>query len=926
MRLGQAIVYLFTFAGLCFAQVQPGELKPGESWRRELSLKALHTQSLTIVKQGGTMRLQVLAAGKPIREVTSNGLSVAPMKLLLLAGEACDFQLELSNLEKTGKALTFQLTLAPPAPASVETEAEWDAEAVLFTPTGNKGQAKSSFEETVSQLRRASAQFEKVGDAYKQILALRNLAGMYTQKQDFAAAREEYAQAAAILKDTQWRFEDSVVRQNLAYTLQSLGKNRAAIAELNQVLAIRAELKDDYGRGITWFGRGQAYWHVGEFQLALDDYRLSLAIFRKLGEPRWEATLLNALGLLNAELGRVDTGRANYADASAVWRRLNDQNGLSMTISNLGLLKETLGQHEESRAAFLEAIKLSEVSGNRQVHAYVLQNLGDVAANQGNHETALQFYQESLSLKRQLNDRQAGAETERKMGLSYLALGRRSEAGSLLESALAESREVSDRKGEAQSLGALARFEAAQGNPQAAEERIGQAVRLIESTRMELRTRDLRTSYFSGQSDFYDFAIDLAMAKGGSGAARALEWSERERARTLLDSIGKDDADPDDPFASIAGVDDIRRDLLDADTTLVEYSTGPERTHAWVISAAGVRAVRLPGLNGIRPVVDRLKKALEATPRDGLKLDKALEETARLIWWPLGISKARRVVIAPAGGLENVPFAALPVSAGGKRLIEQCEIASVPSASLAAAIRRNRVSYPRRIAIFADPVFSAGDLRNVRGRREDGDPEELARLRFSREEAKAITRRAGAASASEWLDFNANLDNLRRASAEPGAVLHLATHAIVDERDPGASRLVLSRLDSVGQPAAGALRLNDIYNIRIRRQLVVLSACRTAAGPQVKGEGVLSLTRAFLYAGARGVVASSWKVEDRASAELMQRFYDHLLVRGGTPAAALRSAQLSMMKDPRWNAVDNWAAFVYVGDWRIMPWGTASEP
>jgi len=122
------------------------------------------------------------------------------------------------------------------------------------------------------------------------------------------------------------------------------------------------------------------------------------------------------------------------------------------------------------------------------------------------------------------------------------------------------------------------------------------------------------------------------------------------------------------------------------------------------------------------------------------------------------------------------------------------------------------------------------------------------------------------------------------------------------------------------------LRLNDIYNIRIRRQLVVLSACRTAAGPQVKGEGVLSLTRAFLYAGARGVVASSWKVEDRASAELMQRFYDNLLVRGGTPAAALRAAQLSMMKDPRWSAVDNWAAFVYVGDWRIMPWGTVSEP
>ena len=329
----------------------------------------------------------------------------------------------------------------------------------------------------------------------------------------------------------------------------------------------------------------------------------------------------------------------------------------------------------------------------------------------------------------------------------------------------------------------------------------------------------------------------------------------------------------------------------------------------------------MAGGKAIAAALANLRKAVES----GSGLDAALGEIATIIWWPLRIdASATRIVISPDGGLEQVPFAALPATRDGPRQLERSEIVLIPSASLVAAIHRADAQYPRRIAVFADPVFSAADLRLApanRGNPEESDP---GRLRFSREEAAIIGKSAGA-DVTQWLDFDAVIGNFRRAAAEPAAILHLSTHAIVEDSDPAASRLVFSRFDANGKPQTADLRLNDIYNLRVRSGMVVLSACRAAAGPDVRGEGVLSLTRAFLYAGAKGVTATLWKVDDRAAAEFMGRFYQGLLKDRRAPADALRRAQLSMMKDARWRGIENWAAFVFTGDWSIAPWGQARE-
>ena len=144
-------------------------------------------------------------------------------------------------------------------------------------------------------------------------------------------------------------------------------------------------------------------------------------------------------------------------------------------------------------------------------------------------------------------------------------------------------------------------------------------------------------------------------------------------------------------------------------------------------------------------------------------------------------------------------------------------------------------------------------------------------------------------------------------------IVHFATHGLINSQHPELSGIVLSLVDRQGKLQDGFLRLHDIYNMRLGADLVVLSACQTALGKEIKGEGLVGLTRAFMYAGVPRVVASLWEVSDLATAELMKKFYGAMFQRGLPPAAALRTAQLEMSKDRRWNSPYYWAGFQITG-------------
>jgi len=166
------------------------------------------------------------------------------------------------------------------------------------------------------------------------------------------------------------------------------------------------------------------------------------------------------------------------------------------------------------------------------------------------------------------------------------------------------------------------------------------------------------------------------------------------------------------------------------------------------------------------------------------------------------------------------------------------------------------------------------------------------------------------------LDFAASRDTVFDAKLDQYRIVHFATHGLLNSRHPELSGLVLSLIDKDGRARDGFLRTHDIYNLKLRAELVVLSACRTALGNDVKGEGLLGITRGFMYSGTPRVVASLWDVRDQATSKLMSEFYEKMLRGGLRPAAALRAAQLMLLKDPRWQSPYYWAGFTLQGDWK----------
>ena len=332
--------------------------------------------------------------------------------------------------------------------------------------------------------------------------------------------------------------------------------------------------------------------------------------------------------------------------------------------------------------------------------------------------------------------------------------------------------------------------------------------------------------------------------------------------------------------------------------------------------------------------------------------------------------KGKRLAIVAPGALEYLPFAALPAPTpqsairnpkSPQPLITQHEIVNLRSASALAAIRSEtlgRKPAENAVAVLADPVCELSDQRVLNARMKtssnsevptvrSGEPAEPARretkgasiqnsgfkrsltnfnltdsrggfsrLPFSREEAEAISSLAPKNSFMKATDFQANRANAMNGALSHYRIVHFATHGLLNSEHPELSSLVLSLVDENGEPQDGFLRMDEIYNLQLQADLIVLSACQTALGKQIKGEGLIGLTRGFMYAGARSVVASLWQVDDLATAHLMKTFYRGMLKDGLRPAEALRLAQLEMLKQQRWSSPYFWAPFVIQGEWR----------
>jgi CHAT domain-containing protein len=419
-------------------------------------------------------------------------------------------------------------------------------------------------------------------------------------------------------------------------------------------------------------------------------------------------------------------------------------------------------------------------------------------------------------------------------------------------------------------------------------------------------------------------------------------------------------------------VEQIQAQLADRDTILLEYALGEERSYLWAVTADSIRSYELPARATLEDAGREVYKVLTARQAVGETIegsyqanveaadrsyyDKALKLSQMMLGQIASDLGTKRLLIVSEGVLQYIPFDALPtppqqvvgsnardtvpaISEELPPLIATHEIVTLPSITALAAIRqeKHRISSSNKIvAVLADPVFTSNDDRVENGKPKsstafsgDQSPEQPAlrtlgsrlrdggamRLVHASEEADAILASAPRGTGMVARGFEASRQTAMSPLVGEYRIVHFATHAFLNSEHPELSGIVLNMVNQDGSKTNGFMPLQDIYNLNLSADLVVLSACDTALGKDIRGEGLVGLTRSFMSAGSRSVVASLWKVDDRATALLMADFYKSMLHDGLPPAAALRSAKQKIRQEKAWSAPYFWAGFVLQGEY-----------
>lgn len=400
----------------------------------------------------------------------------------------------------------------------------------------------------------------------------------------------------------------------------------------------------------------------------------------------------------------------------------------------------------------------------------------------------------------------------------------------------------------------------------------------------------------------------------------------------------------------------IQQQVLDKDTVLLQYSLGEKQSYLWAVTATGIQAYTLPPKSKIEAAAIFFRNNIStSTAKIPLaEVKSAGDALFKLILAPAANQlSGKRLLIVGDGALQTIPFSALPLpnSTAYIPLLKDHEIVNAPSAaSIAVSRQRKHPIGSKTLAVLADPVFQNDDKRlsdaNVTAldtcapassttvkptsnNSQRNIPVELQStlrslneqnifpLPNTRVEAEKILALVPPDKRSASCAFAANYGRVmqpQKDRLDQYRIVHFATHGFVNESKPQFSGLVLSLIDSKRKPQNGFLRLHDIFNLRLAADLVVLSACETGLGKDIRGEGLVGLTRGFMYAGSRRVVTSLWNVNDKSTANLMAEFYRGMLQQKQPPAAALRAAQLKM-----WSTKPDpylWAAFTLQGEWR----------
>jgi CHAT domain-containing protein len=660
--------------------------------------------------------------------------------------------------------------------------------------------------------------------------------------------------------------------------------NARSLAVIQEALAASRKARYKRGEALALIELGKLDIATGKSAAASPLLEKALNIATDLGQPYDDANARRVLGMANAALGKGPFAKIEFDNALAIERRIGDRFGEVQTLVESARLEDGAGQLEPALATLENA--LAVIDETRASLAAPELRASYLASQRAAYEL-------SARVLVRLDQRHPGQGYDTRA----FNISERAHARTLLDA-------IGDNAGQLDGAG---------------------------GHQLKIRLN----------------ALDAALhelASSEQSPHREQRIAELLTQRSQLELEARSQSAGSSPRSeSAATLPEIRERMLRGGTVLLEYLTGPQQTDLWVVSGAGLHHYALPGEAALQASVRRLYDALTAADRLAPNLaisqrhaalasadDDASREaqalTRSLLPMPSSQLGKGSVLIVADGPIQLVPFALLPAPRAANGTLGKLHtIAFEPSASVLARMQEFRkLARDDKVLIVADPVYNRLDPRLTAASNPPlplasaafsttGRLDSLPPLPMSRVEAEHLASLVPG-RATTLLDFNAVPVNFQRLAADRFGIIHIAAHTLLDDRHPDLSGLVLSTIDSKARRVDGFLPLLDIYKLHLDAHLVVLSACETYIGADLRGEGLLGLARGFLYAGARQVVASLWKVDDRATAVFMDRFYAALLREKASAPDALRQAQNEMSKDPAWRSPRYWAGFVLEGD------------
>jgi CHAT domain-containing protein/Tfp pilus assembly protein PilF len=760
----------------------------------------------------------------------------------------------------------------------------------------------------VLPLRRA------VGDRQGEAATLHNLGRVYFQLGESTKAVEYYNQALLLHRAGGDRTTEAVTLQSLSGVYQRLGELQQAREYSDQALKLSRAVGDRRNEVYELTDIGKIYKRLGELNKALEQFNLALSLTRTVGDRQIELHILNDIGDSYLILGDPKQALEYHRLALQLSRQIGNHLEEAVTLYGIARAQRKLGNLVEAQTQLQPALEMIEAARSKVVSQELRTSF---------LASYLEIYDFQIDLLMQMH---RDHPSEGHDGAAYSA-SERARARSLLETLIVARADI--RQGV--DAGLLERERSMQQQLSVKSERL---TRLLSGKHTEEQEKAAKKEVEDLLTDYQDVEVQIR--------AKSPRYAALTQPQPL----------------SLKEV----QQLLDKETLLLEYTLGEERSYLWAVTSTSIKSFELPKRSDIEATVRRFYELVTTRKNRELQAQReaAVVVARMLLGQVAGELRQKRLLIVSDGILHYIPFAVLPepVPSDGRPLVSRKaiaryqplvvkhEVVSLPSASVLAVVRREsagRAPAPKAVAVLADPVFRSDDPRvKTSAVRTEGIPvgalvrpansaelksdversawesgvEDLPRLSHSRDEAEAIVAQAQPGQSLLAMDFGANRSVALNEQLAQYRIVHFATHSLLNNAHPELSGIVLSLVDEVGKPQNGFVRLHEVYNLKLPAELVVLSGCRTALGKEVKGEGLVGLTRGFMYAGAARVMVSLWPVSDEGTAELMKRFYQGMLGKGLRPAAALRAAQVAMWKSKWWDAPYYWAGFVLEGEWR----------